>query len=121
MKAHRVAVFLGRQEIEALDRIALDCLFTVGKRLPKATILGSFASLLTKINMSGEWVTSPEELLERVYQAWHKAHERASDKGTRNPQQKIQNFPDEHRADESGERETRGIPRKTSTHLQTDS
>jgi hypothetical protein len=65
---HRVIAMLDRQELDFLDKLAKDALFSTGHKLSYNEILRALVDFIRDINISGEKVTSGEGLKERLLQ-----------------------------------------------------
>ncbi len=66
LKAGRVVVNLTREELEFIDNIGRDALFTTGKRLTNNKIICAFISVMKEIKIKGDGLYNAEELKNRV-------------------------------------------------------
>jgi len=66
IKAGRVVVNLTREELEFVDKIGRDALFTTGKRLTNNKIIRAFVNVVKELKISGEGLYSAEELKNRI-------------------------------------------------------
>lgn len=66
LSKHRVVTFLTREELEFLDKLERDMIFSTGKHLSRAQILQDAAELLSRTGMSAAGITSDEELMKRM-------------------------------------------------------
>ncbi|MBU1727130.1 MAG: hypothetical protein KJ880_05825 [Candidatus Omnitrophica bacterium] len=63
---HRVITMLGRAEMEFLDRMGKDSLFSTGHKLSYSEILKGLVELAMKSGVSGEGIGSISELEEKL-------------------------------------------------------
>lgn len=66
LKAGRVVVNLTREELEFIDNIGRDALFTTGKRLTNNKIIRAFISVMQEIKVKGDGLYNAEELKNRI-------------------------------------------------------
>lgn len=66
LKAGRVVVNLTREELEFIDNIGRDALFTTGKRLTNNKIIRAFINVMREIKVHGDGLYSAEELKNRI-------------------------------------------------------
>ena len=66
LKAGRVVVNLTREELEFIDNIGRDALFSTGKRLTNNKIIKAFIDVMKEIRVRGEGLYSSEELKNRI-------------------------------------------------------
>ncbi len=69
LSRHRVVTFLTREELEFLDKLERDMIFSTGKHLSRAQILQDAAELLSRTGMNGTGITNNEELMKRMQEA----------------------------------------------------
>lgn len=62
----RVIAFLTREQIDFIDKISKDALFSTGKKLSRTTIIQVIIETVRKLDLSGNDVRSPDELEERI-------------------------------------------------------
>lgn len=65
---HRVVTFLDRTQVDYLDKLGKDALFSTGVKFPRTRIISALIDLLQKLNLSGEGLRSEQELEERLVQ-----------------------------------------------------
>ena len=65
---HRVVTFLSREEVEFLDKLGKDALFTTGHKLSYNDILKGLVDLAIDAHLSAENVDSTEKLEEKMLQ-----------------------------------------------------
>ena len=66
---HRVVTFLGRGELEFLDKLEKDAIFSTGKSLSRSQIIQDMAELLAKTQMNAVGVKDDRQLQERILDA----------------------------------------------------
>ena len=66
LKAGRVVVNLTREELEFIDKIGRDALFTTGKRLTNNKIICAFISVMREIKIKGDGLYNSKELKNRI-------------------------------------------------------
>lgn len=66
LKAGRVVVNLTREELEFIDGLGRDALFTTGKRLTNNKIIGAFINVMKEIKIKGDGLYSACELKNRI-------------------------------------------------------
>lgn len=66
LKAGRVVVNLTREDLEFIDNIGRDALFTTGKRLTNNKIICAFVSVMKEIKIKGDSLYNTEELKNRI-------------------------------------------------------
>lgn len=62
IKSHRVITMLGRQEIDFLDKLGKDALFSTGHKLSYNQILRGLIDFAMEMGISGDRIQSGEEL-----------------------------------------------------------
>lgn len=65
---HRVITMLGREEIDYLDKVGKDALFSTGHKLSYNEILRGLIDYAKEVNVSGENIKSATELKCRLIQ-----------------------------------------------------
>jgi len=73
LRAHRVIASLNRSQVDFLDKIGKDALFSAGVKLSRTHILSAMVNVLKRFTVTGEGVKSPEELEERIIEALMKS------------------------------------------------
>lgn len=66
IKSHRVIASLNREQIDVLDKIGKDALFSSGVKLSRTEILAAMVNVLRRLNLTGEGIHSPEQFEQRV-------------------------------------------------------
>ena len=65
-KAHRVIASLNREQVDFLDKIGKDALFSSGIKLSRTQILAVVVNVLKRLRLSGEGIRRPEQLEQRI-------------------------------------------------------
>ncbi len=79
INTHRVVTFLNRQEIDFLDKMEKDMMFSTGKHISRSQILQDMAELLAKTKIDAAGVKDNLELKQRIQDAFGRI-EQAQDK-----------------------------------------
>ena len=66
----RVVTFLDREEVDLLDKIEKDALFSCGFHLPHTKIIKALVDVLKNSRIDGNNIRSLEELENRLINAW---------------------------------------------------
>lgn len=67
-QVHRVVTFLDRNQVDYLDKMGKDALFSTGVKFPRTRIISTLIDLLRKVNVSGEGLKSDQDLEQRLLQ-----------------------------------------------------
>lgn len=67
--AHRVITFLTRDELDFLDKIGKDALFSAGAKLSRSKIISAIVNAIRKLDINGSGLSSKEELEARIIKA----------------------------------------------------
>jgi hypothetical protein len=70
---HRVITMLGRQEIDFLDKLGKDALFSTGHKLSYNEILRGLIDFAMEAGISGDNIDSANSLKTRLIQEIHKS------------------------------------------------
>ena len=62
----RVIVFLNREQVDFLDRLGKDSLFSGGKKLSRTKIMSSLVDLLIGLCISGQDIYSTDDLKQKI-------------------------------------------------------
>ena len=65
-RAHRVIASLNREQVDFLDKLGKDALFSSGVKLSRTQILAAMVNALKRFNLTGEGIISSEQFEERV-------------------------------------------------------
>lgn len=69
ISTHRVVTFLTREELEFLDKLEKDAMFSTGKCLSRSQIIQDMAELLSRTRMNGVGIKDDQQLKERMLEA----------------------------------------------------
>ena len=69
IRAHRVIASLKRDQVDFLDKIGKDALFSSGVKLSRTQILAAMVNVLKRLNLTGEGIRSPEQFEQRIVNA----------------------------------------------------
>ena len=64
--AHRVITFLTRDELDFLDKIGKDALFSAGTKLSRSKIISALVNVIRKLDIDGCGLNSPNDLEKRL-------------------------------------------------------
>ena len=67
-QVHRVVTFLDRSQVDYLDKMGKDALFSTGVKFPRTRIISALIDLLRKLNVSGEALRNDQDLEQRLLQ-----------------------------------------------------
>ncbi|MCM8795475.1 MAG: hypothetical protein NC928_02125 [Candidatus Omnitrophica bacterium] len=76
IKTHRVVTFLTREELEFLDKLKKDMMFSTGAHISCSQILKDLAELLVKTNMSAIGIKDNAALEKKMAEALAKLYPR---------------------------------------------
>ncbi len=65
-QVHRVVTFLNRLQVDYLDKLGKDALFSTGVKFPRTRVISALIDLLRKVSLSGEGLRSELDLEERL-------------------------------------------------------
>ena len=65
-RAHRVIASLNRDQVDFLDKIGKDALFSCGTKLSRTHILAAMVNALRRLKLTGEGVSTPGQFEERI-------------------------------------------------------
>ncbi|HBU08110.1 MAG TPA: hypothetical protein DEA99_02700 [Candidatus Omnitrophica bacterium] len=85
VSTHRVVTFLTREELEFLDKLEKDMMFSTGRHLSRSQILQDMAELLSKTRMNAIGIKSDDELKKKIQEAISRMNQQDKEK---NPQDK---------------------------------
>ncbi len=66
---HRVVTFLTREELEFMDKLNKDAMFSTGKHISRAQILQDLAELLSRTDMDASGLKNDADLEKRMMDA----------------------------------------------------
>ena len=67
--AHRVITFLTREELDFLDKIGKDALFSAGAKLSRSKIISAIVNVIRKLNIDGCGLSSKKDLEGKISKA----------------------------------------------------
>ncbi len=70
-KSSRVVAFLNRQEIDFLDKVGKDALFSTGTKLTRTRLIAWLIDFLRSLNVSGMDLRSEKDLEYRIREVLH--------------------------------------------------
>ena len=68
-KNQRVVTFLNRDEVDFLDKMGKDAIFSTGTKLSRAKLIAWLVDILKGLNISGENLKTEKELEARIMKA----------------------------------------------------
>lgn len=80
---HRVVTFLNRQEIDFLDKMEKDMMFSTGKHVSRSQILQDMAELLAKTKIDAAGVKDNLELKQRIQEAFGRLEQEQNKAGSK--------------------------------------
>ena len=69
IKRRRVIALLTREEMEYLDKLGLDALFSTGSKLSRIDIIGALLDVAMELGISAKDIRNKKELAERILKA----------------------------------------------------
>jgi len=67
-KNQRVVTFLNRDEVDFLDKMGKDAIFSTGTKLSRAKLIAWLVDILKGLNISGENLKTEKDLEDRIMQ-----------------------------------------------------
>ena len=83
INTHRVVTFLNRQEIDFLDKMEKDMMFSTGKHISRSQILQDMAELLAKTKIDAAGVKDNLELKQRIQDAFGRIEQEQNKAGSK--------------------------------------
>ena len=65
-KTHRVVTFLDREQVDLLDCMGKDALFSTGVKFPRTKIIAGLIDMLRCANVSGEGIRTERDFEQRL-------------------------------------------------------
>ncbi|MCM8812243.1 MAG: hypothetical protein NC910_04260 [Candidatus Omnitrophica bacterium] len=65
-QVHRVVTFLDREQVDYLDKMGKDALFSTGVKFPRTRVISALIDLLRRSGVTGEGLRSDQDLEERL-------------------------------------------------------
>jgi len=72
-RAHRVIASLNREQVDFLDKIGKDALFSAGVKLSRTHILSAMVNVIKRLHLTGEGVRTPEQFEQRIVETMLKS------------------------------------------------
>ena len=73
LRAHRVIASLNREQVDFLDKLGKDALFSSGVKLSRTQILAAMVNALRRFHLTGEGIISSEQFEARIVHTLGKA------------------------------------------------
>lgn len=67
--SHRVIASLNREQVDYLDKVGKDALFSSGVKLSRTQILAAMVNALKRLNLTGEGITRVDQFEQRIIEA----------------------------------------------------
>ena len=83
INTHRVVTFLNRPEIDFLDKMEKDMMFSTGKHISRSQILQDMAELLAKTRINAAGVKDNLELKQRIQNAFGRIEQEQDKAGSK--------------------------------------
>ncbi len=68
LNTHRVITFLTREELDFIDKIEKDIMFSTGRRISRSQILQDAAELLARTHMNAKGIKDNDTLIHKMQQ-----------------------------------------------------
>lgn len=81
VNTHRVVTFLSREELEFLDKLEKDVMFSTGKHISRSQILQNMAEILARTRMNATGVKDSQELERRMIEAISRMNRQGAPQG----------------------------------------
>lgn len=65
-KSQRVVTFLNREEVDFLDKLGKDALFSTGMKLSRARLIAWLVDFTKELNLNGEGIKSESDFENRI-------------------------------------------------------
>jgi hypothetical protein len=65
-KNQRVVTFLNREEVDFLDKLGKDALFSTGLKLSRAKLISWLVDFIKELNIQGENLQSEKDFISRI-------------------------------------------------------
>ena len=73
--SQRVVTFLNREEVDFLDKLGKDALFSTGLKLSRAKILSWLVDFIERLKITGKGIKSETDLEKRIINILHASHQ----------------------------------------------
>ena len=88
--AHRVITFLTREELDFLDKLGKDALFSVGVKLSRSKIISAVVNVIRKLNIDACGLSSKKELERRIVEVMKQMNNSSHEKPKKKPEAQAQ-------------------------------
>ncbi len=65
-RKERVVTFLNRKEVDFLDKLGKDALFSAGLKLSRAKLIAWLVDFTKELNLNGEDIKSEKDFIDRI-------------------------------------------------------
>ncbi|MFH0732004.1 MAG: hypothetical protein V2A72_03665 [Candidatus Omnitrophota bacterium] len=72
-KAGRLITFLSREQVDFIDRISKDALYSTGRKLSRTQVIQAIIDVMRNLDISGKDIRTKDELEQRMYEVVKKA------------------------------------------------
>jgi len=73
---HRVIALFNREQLDFLDKLSKDALFTTGRKLPRTKMLSAMIEVLRTLNIDAKDIKTTQEFKDRILEALREQPER---------------------------------------------
>lgn len=87
--AHRVITFLTREELDFLDKLGKDALFSAGVKLSRSKIISAVVNVVRKLNIDACGLGSKKELERRIVEAMKHLSNSSQEKPKKKPENQV--------------------------------
>ena len=67
-RSHRVIALLSREQVDFLDQVGKDALFSTGRKLSRTKIISALVELIRSLDIDGRGIRDMEDLKEKIYE-----------------------------------------------------
>ncbi|MFH1244899.1 MAG: hypothetical protein V1662_00250 [Candidatus Omnitrophota bacterium] len=78
--AHRVITFLDREELDFLDKIGKDALFSAKTKLSRSKIISAIVNVIRKLDIDGQDIHSKKELEVKILKVIKETKDRKNER-----------------------------------------
>lgn len=71
-RAGRIIAFLAREQMDFIDKVGKDALFSTGKKLSRSSTIQSLVEAVRNLNVTGDDVYSPADLETKMHEVLKK-------------------------------------------------
>lgn len=88
LHSHRVIACLNREQVDYIDKIGKDALFSSGSKLSRTQILAAMVNALKRLNLTGEGVSNVKQFEQRIVDAMMDSQHKANKNGQKSSKDK---------------------------------